>query len=309
MSSSVEGGGDQPDPTGGLLFSLAGVAVSSTVFVSAKHGVEGFNPSTFSLVWTASAALYALTYVLVMGHGRQLKPPPVLTVKVMVLGLVAGAGMLTSWGGLALLSPSFVAFLWRFASIFTIILGSLLLHEHLGMKELPAAGVIVLGSLLSAVGQWNLVAAGMGLTIIACVLAGVQNVLAKMVVADVHPSVLCVYRLGLGAVWVALWTFGTGRADFDVAPSHWWATLGGALLGPWLSWLLFYEAYRRWALWRATLISMLQPLFVIPIAYVAFGDLPSAKEFVGGALIMVGAAWFVRGHLETKKLARSDGRA
>jgi drug/metabolite transporter (DMT)-like permease len=217
--------------------------------------------------------------------------------------------MLTSWGGLALLNPSFVAFLWRFASIFTIILGGLLLQERLGMKELPAAGVIVFGSLLSAVGQWNLVAVGMGLTIVACVLAGVQNVLAKIVVGDVHPSVLCVYRLGLGAVWVALWAFGTRRADFDVAPSHWWATLVGAFLGPWLSWLLVYEAYRRWALWRATLISMLQPLFVIPIAYVAFGDLPSAKESVGGALIMVGAAWFVRGHLETKKLARSDGRA
>lgn len=300
---------DQPDVRGGLTFSLAAVVVSSTVFVSAKYGLGGFNPSTFSLIWTASAGLYALVWVVATGRGARLKVPTRVLGKLMIMGLVAGAGMITSWAGLALLDPTFVSFLWRFASIFTILLGAVLLEERLTVRELPAAGVIVLGSFLSAVGQWDVVAVGVAVTILACILAAVQNVLAKVVVRDIEPGVLCVYRLCLGAVWVALWILVTGRADFSVGAGHWGATLVGALLGPWLSWLLVYEAYRRWALWRATLISMLQPLLVVPIAYVAFGDLPSPQELVGGFMIIGGTAWFVHTHLQAQRAETEDQRA
>ena len=43
----------------------------STNYVTAKHGLKGFNYQTFSVVWTTAAAVYAL--LIVLGTGL-LKP-------------------------------------------------------------------------------------------------------------------------------------------------------------------------------------------------------------------------------------------
>jgi len=283
----------------GFLYSLGGTVLVSTNFITAKYGLKGFNSETFSLVWTAAAAFYSLLVVLVSRQWQQMALSPSAARSIALMGLATGAGMILGWAGLARLDPSFAAFLWRFQPVLAIMLGILFLGERLSLKEIAPVAVMIFGGCLSTIGRWDVVGLGTMLTLLACVAVAVQMVIAKARVHEIHPNILVVYRVGIGAAVIMLWTFLRGKADFAVEASYWYVTLLGALLGPCVSFLLTFRSYRYWDLSRSSMVKTAQPLFVLPLAYIAFGQLPAGKELFGGSIILVGAfglAWihFVR---------------
>lgn len=289
MSSDIH---SRSDPLRGFSYALAGSVLVSTNFVTAKYGLRGFNPETFSLVWTSAAAAYSFVIVVATGHWRQMALPARAIKKTGLMGLATGVGMILAWAGLAQLDPSFQAFLWRFLPVLTILLSAVVLRERLTVKELFPVAAMVVGGSLGAVGRWHMVGTGMILTILACFAFAVQMVIAKIMVAETHPNIVVFYRIGLGALVIGLWTFGTGKADFGVGRSYWLVTLLGAFLGPCASFLLTFRSYRYWDLSRSAIVKTVEPLFVLPLAYAVLGKLPTGTELLGGCLILVGAFWF-----------------
>lgn len=294
VSSDIDA---RSDPLKGFLYALAGSVLVSTNWVTAKYGLRGFNPETFSLVWTSAAAVYSLIIVLATGHRRQIVLPAHVIKKVALMGLATGVGMILVWSGLAQLDPSFQAFLWRFQPVLTILLSALFLSERFTVNELVPAAAMVLGGFVGAIGRWQIVGSGMILTIFACFAFAVQMLIAKKMVAEIHPNVLVFYRVGIGALIIALWTLLTGKGNFGVAASHWLVTLLGAFLGPCVSFLLTFRSYRYWDLSRSAVVKTVEPLFVLPLSYVVLAKLPTGKELLGGCLILVGGFWFAWIHL------------
>ena len=284
----------------GFLYSLAATILLSTNFVTAKYGLQGFNPETFSLVWTTAAAVYALLIVLISGMKKQLVLP-LPTLKHMIwLGVTTGVAMILGWTALSLLDPSFTAFLWRFAPIFAIVGSVIFLGERLSGKEIIPIALMVLGSFISAMGRWEIVGRGVILLLLCCVLVAIQMIIAKAKVREVHPKVLVFYRAGIGAIVIMFWVFLSGKADFQVRASYWYVTLLGAFLGPCFSHLLTFKSYRYWSLSRSSIVQTSQPLFVLPLAYVFLGKVPVGKELLGGCVILAGAFWLALLHLGNK---------
>ncbi len=208
-----------------------------------------------------------------------------------LLGLTTGVGMILSWAGLARLDPALAAFLWRFHPAFAIALGVVVLRERLTRTEALAVLVMIAGGAVSTVGRWNIVGLGAILTLLACLSAAVQMLIAKSRAHEVPPNVLVFYRVGIGALVIASWVFSTGKADFDVPSRYWYVTFLGAFLGPCASFLLTFRSYRYWDLSRASIVRTTQPLFVLPLAYAALGTVPGLRSVLGGCLILVGAVW------------------
>jgi len=284
----------------GFLYSLGGTILVSTNFVTAKYGLKGFNPVTFSLVWTAAAAVYSLLIVLSCGQWRQMALSSRDIWNVVLMGLATGAAMILAWTGLARLDPSFAAFLWRFQPVLTIVLSVLLLRERMSIKEIAPVTVMILGGCLSTIGRWDIVGIGIILTLLACIAVAVQMLIAKARVHEIHPNILVVYRVGIGAVVIMLWALLAGKINFQVEASYWYITLLGAFLGPCASFLLTFRSYRYWDLSRSSMVRTVQPLFVLPLAYLVFGKLPAGKELFGGCVILVGAFWLAWIHLIRK---------
>ena len=285
------------DPVKGFLYSLGGVFLVSTNFVTAKYGLQGFNPETFSVVWTSGAAIYAFAIVLVGRAGRD-QIFPMRSMKAMLaLGTATALGMVLGWKGLARLNPSFASFLWRLLPLFTILSGVIILKERLSQKEAFAMAIMLVGSLWSVVGRWDTVGTGVTLTILACCTGVVQLLIAKSQIRQVHPNVLVAYRAGIGAVLIAGWVFASGTANFTVEARYWYVTLLGAFLGPCASFLLTFRSYRYWALSQSTIILTAQPLLVLPLAYAFLGTLPTTRELAGGCIILGGAFWLAHIHM------------
>ncbi len=288
----------------GFVYSLAGCGLVATNFVTAKYGLRGFDPVTFSLVWTAAATVYSFVYVLATGQARSLMIAPESRRTILVMGLATGIGMILSWEGLSRLDPSFTSFLWRLQSLLTILISFLILRERLMAIEFFPMAVMVGGGVLSTLGRWHVVGTGTTLTLLSCVTVTVQMLAAKLEAQRTSYAILVFYRLSIAVVVIAAWALLTGKMDFRVGLSFWGVTLLGALLGPCASFLLTFKAYQYWELSRATIVRTAQPLFVLPMAYLAFGSIPKGRVLLGGFLILGGAFWLGWIHLKSKRRDR-----
>lgn len=286
------------DPFKGFFYSLGGILLVSTSYITAKYGMAGFNPNTFALIWSSAAALYAFVIVLATGHNHLFLPSFGSVVRVTCMGLAAGASMILAWQGLSRLDPSFASFIWRFQPVLTIMVGILLLGEKLLLKEVFAITIMVSGGCISTIGRWDIVGVGTVITIFACVTVTIQMLIAKKESDTVHPNALTFYRVFIAAGAIALYNFFAGDSDFHVESSYWLVTLIGAFLAPCASFLLTFRAYKYWELSRVNMLKTTQPLFVVPMAYLVFGKIPGGSTLIGGLLILIGALWLSWIHLE-----------
>jgi drug/metabolite transporter (DMT)-like permease len=284
------------DNTKGFLYALGGTLLVSTNYITAKYGLKGFNPETFSLVWTLAASFYALIAVIISGRVRELAIPKKKVRSILLLGLATGSGMVLAWSGLSLLDPSFASFLWRFSPVLIIILSVFILGERLRLIEAVPIGIMVLGGAMTTYGRWHIVGTGVILTLLGCVAVAVQMLVVKLNVKEIHPNVLVFYRVSLAALFIALWSAMAGKLNFEISAPHLAVTLLGAFLGPCASFLLTFRSYRYWELSRSSIVLTAQPLFVLPMAALVFGTIPTGLELAGGFVILGGAFFLVLLH-------------
>ena len=281
----------QSNPRKGFLLAAASTVLLSTNYITAKYALKGFDPWTFSAVWCSAAAVYSFIILLVTGRVREIALPRQSLPPMLILGLATAVSMVFGWWGLRLIDPSFAAFLWRFAPVLTIALAAIFLSEKLPVRLLGPAAVMITGGLISTVARWEVVALGTALTLLACATSAVQLLIAKKKVSEVEPNTMVFYRIFTAAIVIGLLALAMGKADLNVEGKYWASALVGAFLGPCTAHVLLFRSLRYWDLSRASIVLTAGPLFVLPMAYVAFGKLPAGMELVGGLIILAGAFW------------------
>ncbi len=274
----------------GFLLAFLGMAFLSCNYINAKIALGGFNPATFTAIWMSSAAGYA---VFLLAARRQLGAVRLTGLPfkgMMGLGLCNTMAQLLMWQGLDRLDPSFSAFLGRFSPMISILVGVVLLRERIRALEWGAVAVMIAGGALSAAGSvWRLEWAGIFLTLGSGFFIALQYPIAKRFGGEVPSLVMNFYRVSVAAGVATLWVFGTGQWEVGRAtPRHWMALGVGAFLGPFLSYVLTFASYRYWDMSRSAIVMTLQPLVVIPLAYLFFGSVPTGLKLVGGLVILAG---------------------
>jgi drug/metabolite transporter (DMT)-like permease len=282
--------------TKGLLFALAGTILVSTNYITAKYGLKGFNPYTFSMIWTIAAAFYSFIIIVLSGRVKDLLIPRHHVLRMVALGFTTGIGMILAWAGLALLDPSFSSFLWRFAPALTIIASYVVLREKMSVWEIFPLAIMLIGGAISTIGVWHVVGTGVVLTLLACVFVAIQMLVAKKSIADISANTLVFYRVAGAAVVITLYSLLIHKVEFSGDFSQWAASLAGAFLGPCCSFLFTFRSYRYWSLSRSSIVLTIQPLIVLPMAYIAFGRIPTVLQLIGGAIILAGALWLAKLH-------------
>lgn len=307
-----------PGRAKGFLYALAGMLFVSCNYVTAKYclhdptgvyGHDGFQrPETFALIWMGSSSVYAFVFVLLTGKARALILSRQALVWMVLLGLANTGAQLLMWQGLARLDPSFAAFLGRFYPVMAILLGVVLLKERIRALEWVAIGVMIAGGAVSTMSPtWQGELLGVFFMVAGSLSCALQLPIAKHRVNEIHTSVLSFYRVAVAAVAVCLWAAGTGTLDFSGGElRHWAVACFGAFLGPFLSYVFTFLAYRYWDMSRASILLTLQPLIVMPLAYAVFGKLPTGVKLLGGFIILGGAFWLAWMHRQPQARANDE---
>jgi len=211
--------------------------------------------------------------------------------------LSTGIGLILLYSGLRKIDPTFTAFIARSHPVMVILLGVIFLKERLRRIELLPLVLMLAGGVVGVWGRPRDVNVGVMLAFLGYVAFAFHRLFVKTASAHVRAEITVFYRAAFAWVLLSLWALATGRADFHVPGKYWAVVFLGAFLSPVLGNVLSFHAYRYYSLSRSALVMMIQPLLVLPMAYVFLGMLPNRQGLVGGLLILAGAAWMSWIHL------------
>jgi drug/metabolite transporter (DMT)-like permease len=175
--------------------------------------------------------------------------------------------------------------------IFIKFIGVIFLREKISGREISAIFIMLGGGVISAAGSWEIVSAGVFFAVLNCTMLALQHLIAKIKISSVHVSVIVFYRSLIAFFVIIGWGLIRGGLDFNAPPRYWIVTALGAFLGPCLSHIFYYKSFSYWELSKSSLISNIQPLFVIPMAYLFLREFPGEMQLLGGFIILTGIFW------------------
>ncbi len=281
------------NPRRGFLLALSGTLCVGTYFVAGKFAMRGFNLPTFCLIWAAATLAASFAMVGARGKLREARLRGRTLARMIALGAAAGVGTILLYAALRTLDASFAAFVARFQPVMAILLGAVFLRERLRAIELAPLVAMLAGGLLSVWGHWT--TAGEGVLVILASFAcfAVQHLLAKLESHRVSAEVQMLYRSVMVTAVMTAWAAASGEWRFDAGAEYWAVAIVGAVVSSCLGNMLVFAAFRWWSLSRVVMVTMVQPLAVLPLSWLMLRSLPTSQQLAGGLLILLGAAAMV----------------
>jgi drug/metabolite transporter (DMT)-like permease len=175
---------------------------------------------------------------------------------------------------------------------FVAVLGGVLLGESVTARYWVGATVAVIGLGIlhlapETVTTLDLLGTALAAGSAACF--ALMAVLTRKYIHRIRPVPVNALRLWMTVV---LWFVVEGRwPRLEVmSPAFVAYCAAAALFGPFLSRVALMYALRSLRPSETSLVALATPLFTLPLALVAFGAIPSARELVGSAIMLAGIA-------------------
>ncbi len=273
--------------TSGYLMAVAAAAAIATAFVSRKYISTQVNTATFSVWWYGLAGLYA--WLLAWGQHqaghldqvrRSLKP-------LIVMVLCNAVAAILYFTEIDLTNPALVAFLGRLRTVYTVLLSLLFLRERFNRLEWLGAGIAILGALTIAYrgdAALNLV---FWIALVENLLMAVTTIAAKLVLGHLPPLALAGYRGLSVSLLILIYALITHQWQWIDASTLAWIA-GGAFISPFLGYVFQYGALARIQTSQVAVILDMQPVFATLYTALLFHTWPTARQSVGGLLVIGG---------------------
>jgi len=191
------------------------------------------------------------------------------------------------WAGVQQMDPSLAAFLNRSEVPVAILLGMIFLKERFNRTEILGMLLSIAGIVIMRLTLRIEYSTGFYLVLLGSLFFGITEFVSKIALRHVEPVVLAYIRgmFMAGVFWIVF--LGSGQG-FDGLGEVWPGVIALGFTGPVLARLLYLSALKRMALSKVAVISQSQPVYVILIAFLALGQLPTFREITGGICLTAG---------------------
>lgn len=234
--------------------------------------------------WRAILAL-----VLLGGYcwwrGFSFKLPPKRRPYVLLSGLLIAAHWVTYFYALQLSNVA-VGMLSLFTyPVLTAFLEPILLKSRFEFAHLFLGGLVLIGVyfLVPTINFGDQMTQGVLFGLLSALIYALRNLLLKRQVSSINGSILMFYQV-LVTVILLLPVPIIYRAEAVL--SQWPYLLGLAVLTTAIGHTLFLGSFRHFSITTASIISGIQPVYGIIIAFFLLGEVPSGRSLIGGGLII-----------------------
>jgi drug/metabolite transporter (DMT)-like permease len=273
----------------GILLILAGTVTGSTVPVVSKAVMETVPSIHFSTLWMALSLFYTSLLMARTGLRRSAGALVPHWKLLLPCGIAASVWVFFAFQGLARLDPTVATFIINSRMVWAVAVGFLFLGERYAPVEVIGIATIAVGVVLvfweerrigDVTGALFMVVSSIGYV--------VTSLFAKRLVA----------RSGVLAALVARFLFpllafiplSVARGGFfDVMT--WRIVLlmvGGAFVGPFLSFNLMYSALRYLHLGVQTVFQSVSVVMTGILSFLALGAIPTSNALIGGGVLIAG---------------------
>ena len=285
--AGLKGDGQRGTRLRGLVLAVGGVLFISANFVTVKYVLSEYNPFTFLPLWFIAASLASTVWVMVS------RPPWQVQVRrnrwpLAAVGLTNGVAAALIFGGLSYLDPSVAAFLARSGTLCSIILGYVVLGERFSRRCGVGMVLILAGVGVITYSSGGAQLLGIVLVLVGYVFSSVNYLLGKQVTNSTNPVVL-IWTRSVGSLAVAIVIAAlSGRFDWHLSLPHLSVLVGGAMAGPLLGQMMSFYSMRYIGLSELEIVRATQPLIVLVYSLAFLGMLPTLRQGIGGAVMLMG---------------------
>lgn len=216
--------------------------------------------------------------LLLRRHGRH----------VLLFGALNGVGAILWFHTLSSAGPAITGFLFRFITVFSVLLGVLLLRERFDRREVAGIALVIAGAFIITYTDLSL------LPVAAAAIAGsflfaVVGFLSTTRLKSVTPLMLNSARVIIMFCIVGAYAVFHGKALVPPLNELAVAFISAALTAV-LGMALFFTVVRRIGLSVAALIGALEPLFIVFLSLIVLQSAPTPVQLLGGLVLMAGIA-------------------
>ena len=271
----------------GALLTLASAASVAMTYIASKQAMADLSPLAFAPIWFGVASLWGLGFYL-LRNGVKL-PPGLVEVSrpILWLGLLNGLANFLFFTAVDLGDPTLASFFGRSETVYTVLLGALLLSERMRRYQWLGVAVAVFGAGIMTFRAGPVVWTMLGILLVSNFFLSVSSLIAKQYIHVVEPLVLSTARNIVMAVLLALAGLVAGQLAWPNLVAWEWI-IAGSFFGPFVSYVLFYQGLRYIDLSKGAVIRASQPIFVALYSLALFGVFITAPQFVGGLLMVAG---------------------
>lgn len=286
-----------PPALWGYVLAVAGTACLCAPYVVSKIVTREINSESFNVVWFAFGFVITMGYLALSGQREQMHLKRKYWGQVALLGLVNSVAMGAFFKAVELIDPVLVSFFFRLEIVTSVLAGVFLLGERLGARELGGMILAITGAGIITYASGHLVLTGLLLVILSAAFYTGSWLVARSCMRDgCSPTALAGFRALGTSCFLGLYVWALGRWQTPSLHAVLWM-LGGAFFGPFLANSLNYRAIMHIGVARMSIIRNVQPLFLIPVAYIILGTVPGLRQLAGGVVVLAGVLLVVSARL------------
>lgn len=276
----------------GVELNLISLLFSSISPVLNKFSLVSLSPVIGGIFTSCFAAIFVLLIIL-MTHRRvavsNLKNP-----WLWLLGGTNAIGIILQYIALSMLSPITVTLIARMYLVYVFLLSYLFLKEKITKWDYLAIALCIIGSFLISGSrlQFSDNLLGLACAFIYPLMYAANNIIAKYLVSDAHPSNVLFYNHLTSAFLLLCYALVTSTSFTNISGRAIAFNLGGAFFNGFMSLLLFYTSLKFITAGKANIVRALGPVVVI-IYSAFFFPVQITPSLVCGALLVILASTIV----------------
>ena len=281
----------------GVLLALATAAISGvSIFVNGLAVKQLPDPAVYTTLKNGVAALFLLGLALATVRPTAIRAVPARSWGwLAVIGIIGGSvPFLLFFTGLAQASAPSAAFIHKTLFIWVALLAVPLLGERLGLVQLGALAVLLVGQALILTPAGVTWGTGETLIAVATLLWAAETIVAKRVLRSVPSGIVGAGRLGIGLVVLVGYLAVTSKlgAVASLSATQWtWVLITGVLLTGYVA--TWFAALQRAPASLVTAILVLGAPVTAGIQALQTGAIPATPALVGQLLVLMGGGAIV----------------
>jgi len=294
------------DRTKGYLFAFISVIATSNVFVFSKAAMKDTSLEVFGFYWFLFGMLWNIVFNVWTGNIRQ-----ITTLKrrqwwnLLILGLLEIGG--TTFFFLAIFTvpnPAVVSFLGNINPLIVTVLGFFILKEKYNRPEVFGILLVIIGAFVISYRGGNQLSqmfiSGTEYVIFSGLFFGISAIITKMNVKLIKPSILALSRTSFLLVFSFIMLLINSKG-FAVSQTAFINIFIGSILGPFLTVVAGYQAYKYIEVSRKSILGSTKGIFVLIGSYIYLDKIPEFYQVIGGIISIIGVVFISLGKLWLKK--------
>jgi len=280
----------------GYAFAVASTAALAVTFIASKYVLRVMNRATFAPLWFAVAFFLSLVYLAGSRRWDALRTLRWAWRPVLGVGVLNTVSVVAFFWEIQRIDPTLVSFFGRLGTLYTVLFGVVLLRERLSREEMAGMVITLVGAALLTYRAAPIVWAAFLVALFGDALfASLSTLAGKVAVQQGADAVaLAGARAGVTSFLTLVYALISGQFYIPSLPDSVLAAIPlGAFCGPFLSYVLLYQALARLEVSKVSIVRNLQPFFVAVYSFVLFHTLPGLKEMLGGVIVTAGVGLLI----------------